>query len=383
MTLEPCDQRAILVVDTQSRPLSDVEVIVEASLSRPGSLRRPGDPPYAEQDDVSITRTGSDGVCWIPEPIVGNYFNVDAVSADGRWVGAHRSDIHGKTLWPDPRLPFVWRLAELQTIAGRARFEDGSPAAGVVLGLGERRPGETVVLSQLYQSPRFVAKTRTAPDGTFRFDAARQPGPHLSWMIEPMPRPLDRLQTQDDALAPTRTLVEYGEDGRPLPLDIELRAARYVTGRVSDSAGRPASSGRVGVSAMDASVDDSTACDPDGSFLLGPLAPGRYELRALLESGAERSGPWEVVFDPPGTTVTLQRDECHQLVVESKQQYGAWHRTVALSSRMWFRRRIATSVTSALQRPYMHALGQASRRAPCRACRAGGPCRPARTRAAA
>jgi hypothetical protein len=313
LALEPCDQRAILVVDDQSRPLSEIDVIVEAHWSRPGPLRRPGDPHYAEHDYISIARTGPDGVCWFPEPLVDGYYNIDAVSADGAWLAAHRSDISGRTFWPDPRLPFVWRLAELQTIEGRARFEDGSPAAGAVLGLGERQPNETVIL---YHSSTFAALTRTAADGTFRFDAVRRPGPHLSWMVEPWPRPLDRLQIQNDALAPTRALVEYDGDGPPLPLDIELRAARYVTGRVSDSAGRPATEGWVGVSAIDASVDDSTACDPDGSFLLGPLAPGRYELRALLESGGEPRGPCEVVLDTLGSTVTLEPDARHELVVE-------------------------------------------------------------------
>jgi hypothetical protein len=316
LALEPCDQRAIMVVDDQSRPLSGIDVIVEAHWSRIGMFRQPGDPHCAEPDYIATARTGPDGVCWFPERLVGNFFTIDAVSADGTWLGAHRSDISGKTLWPDPRRPFVWRLAELQTIEGRARFEDGSPAAGVVLGLGERQPKQTVILYQLYQNPTFVAQTRTAADGTFRFDAVRRPRPHLSWMIEPRPRPLDRLQIQDDALAPTRALVEYGEDGPPLPLDIELCAARYVTGHVSDSAGRLANKGLVGLSALDASVDDSTTCDPDGAFLVGPLAPGRYELRALLDSDGEPRGPCKVVIDTLDTTVTLQPDERHELVVQ-------------------------------------------------------------------
>jgi len=162
----------------------------------------------------------------------------------------------------------------------------------------------------------FVALTRTAADGTFRFESVRRPRPHLSWMIEPRPRSLDRLQIQPDALAPSRALVEYDGDGPPLPLDIELRAARYVTGRVHDASGQAAPNGWVGLHAIDGSVDDTTTCDADGSFLLGPIAPGRYELRAHVDSSGEPRSPCEVVIDTLGIVVTLQPDERQELVVE-------------------------------------------------------------------
>lgn len=63
-----------------------------------------------------------------------------------------------------------------------------------------------------------------------------------------------------------------------------------VAGRVIDGTGRPAAGVRVFVSAEDRLLVWSCTTDVDGGFVSGPVAPGRYLVRALVRSGRSHEG---------------------------------------------------------------------------------------------
>ncbi len=81
---------------------------------------------------------------------------------------------------------------------------------------------------------------------------------------------------------------------------LQLGAGGRLRGRVVDGAGNPVSGAKIGVGAMvvdgprpygNRTIERVEADEPDGTFVLGPLRPGRYKLRARAEGFASSSAP--------------------------------------------------------------------------------------------
>lgn len=164
-------------------------------------------------------------------------------------------------------------LHEGRTVRGRV-LENGAALAGARVWL--LAPGGGAV-RHLSATDRPAETAESGADGRFAF-ADVLPG---RWWVGLAPADFD----EPEALLslPAEVEVIAGVD----PREVVLEAARGATisGRVLDPAGEPAGQRLVFASSREPFLFRTAASQDDGSFAIGPLPPGVYELGAADASG--------------------------------------------------------------------------------------------------
>jgi carboxypeptidase family protein len=181
-------------------------------------------------------------------------------------VEAESGSWHGKTreltLEPGERLELVWPIGGELTLAGRALDAEGVPVGGLELWIiAGKLPRRNLALED---ERRAFAMTSTGLDGSFAF-AGLVPGRyHVG------PAASQRI------LVPLATAFQLQEAVDEVVLNC-LSGVR-IRGTVRTADGRPIT--KVAISASAPGMLFSGTADEDGTFTLGPLAPGRYEVVA-------------------------------------------------------------------------------------------------------
>lgn len=199
----------------------------------------------------------------------------------------------------------TWQLGATCTVRGIVRDADGRPVPGLTLELirmDERREEPLFIGGWMTKSPDLVDC-----DAEGRFVLPDLPGG--AWWIGPVAGH-ERNPNQEAAPFAKRFIIP--PQGTALDLELTVHLGLYVRGRVLDALGRPAGGARIRCREP---RTDATA-DADGSFVLGPLIPGEYELTAGLRGNAQSlpvvcrpdEPPVELHLRPAGRLLVLAVD---------------------------------------------------------------------------
>jgi hypothetical protein len=165
-------------------------------------------------------------------------------------------------------------------IIGVARESDGAPAVGVAIWLlRAERPGDLQYL-RWNQEQRVHDRVETDMRGHFTFEAVKAG----DWRVGPAPR--ENRWTGNETVSvrepiPLARFVQILEGEERVEVGLEVQRGLMITGRVVGPAGKTVSGARVQTRGV------SATCEPGGEFLIGPFAPGEYE---LVGSASRRSG---------------------------------------------------------------------------------------------
>lgn len=211
------------------------------------------------------------------------------VGFDARAIGSSGVLQHALepfVLQPGETRRIEWDLGGT-TIVGKVVESDGRPAAGVALVL---LPGATQLR---YVDPRpseseVLARATSAADGSFRMTR-----------LAPGERLLAPLPTQDIAGVPQELVIAPGQ--REVAVEVRLARGIFVRGRLLAPDGE---SGVRGYVSFCGEVNGGTNTQLDGSFVLGPLVPGRIQISAFPNEPYRSDEA--VLVDPPAENVLLR-----------------------------------------------------------------------------
>lgn len=182
-------------------------------------------------------------------------------------------------LAPGETRRFEWRVGYGAALEVAAFEADGSPASGVALVLERAKSERPYFLAEspvyALRAPGERQERTTDARGRARFEHV----PAGKWAVGP--EPARRTERGSDDPAPLARIVRVPASGE-VQLDLRLQRGLAIRGRVVAPDGGELRAGIVsaweeaqGLSASGISAEGS------GSFVVGPLAPGRYRLSAL------------------------------------------------------------------------------------------------------
>ena len=174
-------------------------------------------------------------------------------------------------LQPGEQKRLEWDLRGAE-IVGHVYEADGKPAGGVPLWLLRGEPGYRRYEFGT-QSNDAVGRTTSAEDGSYRFGSV-SPG---TWILAPQCAALAPGTAPADAIAPVpiEVTLEAGEARRVV--DIQLARGLYIGGTLVAPDGTTGVPGYVRAHAATGEFVLANT-DPQGRFVLGPLAPGAFEV---------------------------------------------------------------------------------------------------------
>ncbi len=152
------------------------------------------------------------------------------------------------------------------TILGSLEDETGAPILRRVVW---RMPAEKSVLGMFQAFSEPIEKTKTDAQGNFRFDAV----PAGTWWIGPAPV----HQSDLPAVAHVVTITDEQDE---IELVVQVERGLYLRGLVLDPLGFPAGGSWLRAELMGSGARVSAEAQADGSFSIGPLAPGQWNVEA-------------------------------------------------------------------------------------------------------
>lgn len=201
------------------------------------------------------------------------------------WQGEKRLRIESEKLHlgPGEERSLEWYVGGGTTLRGRAVIADtNEPLAALPIWLVAGT--EAWGLLQIYTPP--VARTTTDDRGNFTFPDL----PPGEWGIGPAPHRSERAPLQDDEVAPVATKVSILEGVGTLDVELRLYRGLYIRGQVLGLDGKPVKLAHVTGDCIDNAVS-SFGPATDGTFRIGPLVPGSYQLSATGGSNSSKSLP--------------------------------------------------------------------------------------------
>src|SRR5262249_41671689 len=110
-----------------------------------------------------------------------------------------------------------------------------------------------------------------------------RPLPPGRWWIGPKSETiLKSADGKPSLLVPV--IIEIADGVDAMPVDLQVREALFIGGRVVDATGAGAWSSVV-ASGIDTAMGDFNLSQQDGTFSIGPLLPGNYRLTARAMGG--------------------------------------------------------------------------------------------------
>lgn len=207
------------------------------------------------------------GVCVFPSLPPG-------VPLVGRVVGATRALLRGTapiTLAAGEERRVEWDLRAGCTLRGRVLESDGGGAADVSLWMLKDERG-LLRYVESYRSKDIIARTRSAADGSFRFDAVSVG----TWLLAPDPEARPTAAEQAYSTCPLAVTVADGQG--EAYFELHLQRGLYIRGRLLAPDGESGVQGTLRAKSL-AGEQVLAYAQVDGSFAIGPLSPGRFELR--------------------------------------------------------------------------------------------------------
>lgn len=258
----------VRVTEAVGVPAADREVVVDTdarfTLAKDAAFRWwPGERPSWRET------TGVDGIARV-EGLPPNARLTLDLREDGRFLQRLANQI---LLEPGEERELAIQLGATCTIQGVAREVDGTPVEGLDLWLMVAAWPHPKKYFFEYESDDVVSRTRTGEAGTFRFDDVA-PG---DWWVGPAPSPAG----SPGACAPVAELVTIAADEPRKDVVIETHRGLAISGRLLDVDGSEVAVGYVTAQEVGVGADVRK-----GRFVLGPLAPGDYELVGDTHSGA-------------------------------------------------------------------------------------------------
>ncbi len=193
------------------------------------------------------------------------------------------------SLAPGQILEREWRIGSGCQLAGRVLESEGAPAAGVQIWLVKSTPGGMRRFDP-YSIASKARRTQSKADGGFEF-ADVAPG---SWLIGPGPK------DESSSIAAFPDVVEVPAESSQMTHDIRIVRGLFIRGRVVDSKGSPEPHAFVIGSMNETKWFLQSNGKEDGSFELGPLVPGEYQIYAM--AGMRRDAPSEPIPVKSGDT---------------------------------------------------------------------------------
>lgn len=186
-----------------------------------------------------------------------------------------------------------------KTLRGRLVNQHGSPVQAHEVWL-KKRGGDLSTRHCFQAEEPVLASTLTDQEGCFTFDDL----PSGDYWVGPAPV-LSGLDPEGgDRAAPVAEPVFVPESGTIGDLELAAYQGLFIQGRVMDRDGKPACNAIVECSPANGAVCHKAFTESDGSFVLGPLVPGLFELlvRANAADGQDMLDP---VPARPGDDVVL------------------------------------------------------------------------------
>jgi len=205
------------------------------------------------------------------------------------------------TLDPGETRDVEYRLGGLCRISGQISDVHGGAVPGVAVCAERAR-----IDSRTYSKPTTGegCSAEAQSDGLGHYELP--PLPVGRWWIGP--KSVLALKSADGKLSMLLPVIAEVVDGTDsLTVDLEVRDALFISGRVLDSSGSGAFSSVV-VSSLETSLSDHDLTQQDGTFSVGPLLPGPYRVRAKALGGVEakldsvQAGASDVVIQLPASS---------------------------------------------------------------------------------
>lgn len=315
-------ERAARAVQGHGRP----EHAFVVHLARTATLRvQLRDPTGGTIGAAQVTATTSRFELMEPQEFELDLFSGDLNDPDPNWTALATPDGRCELSDVAPNVPLdieVWRddrvvLQRKQVVTlepGETRELELSIGSGATIaGVVQDSAGRTVVGATLwlmksdydalaylrrYDEPN--ATTVTDATGRFRFERV----PVGKWKLGPAPVDEYRPKVDESMLAPLPILVEVTPDASVIDVTLIVHRGLFITGSVVDDEGK-----RVWKIGVQASTEPATflqtTSDENGDFVLGPLAPGEFELQAGQHD--EEFAPGEVVTAHAGAREVVLR----------------------------------------------------------------------------
>lgn len=245
-------------------------------------------PSYSNLDWSA--RTDGSGACELEDLPPSVPLAVELV-ADGH---PPKKDLPPLSLVPGELQEVEWRLGSGCRIQGRVVDERDQPVAGQALWL-QRASIEAPKFFRPHEEPAQTA--RSDAHGQFRMDDVA-PG---TWWLGPAAE----READPPAVAPAAALVEIASDELVKPVLVRVHRGLLLRGSVLRPDGSPAARALVLATGVEAGWGPDASTGADGAFVLGPLVPGRYVLRAMDGQSAD-SEPLEASAGEEGVVLRLR-----------------------------------------------------------------------------
>lgn len=222
----------------------------------------------------------------------------------------------GRVSWESPE-PLVLKPGETRDVewtvdagcrvTGHCIDQFGKPVVSQPMRM-ETGFGSTPVYFQDFVTGQ-VKQAITDADGRFEFQGVSVgawfigPEPHISTAL----RPPAVVAPVADEVAPIAQRIEIGASDTDREIDLRVDRGLAIRGRVLDSKGNPSRGGRVHAEVEPKSLMTSVKYGRDGTFTLGPIAAGRYRLRAESRAPGESDAKSEAVSAETGETDVVLR----------------------------------------------------------------------------
>lgn len=316
----------IRVVGADGRPLVHETFELAAAAQR---LQQPARPParfYTPGDSETWTAT-SDDEGWARFEAVTARVAFDLAQARSRLVDLD-SDAEPHTweapekivLQPGEHRAMEWKIAPTCTISGRVLDVHGIPVAGADVWCHRAYSREPVVFARPgppdYASnirfpdpPESTTETQSGADGSFTFVDV-EPGlvqvgvvPHrvdlFALTIElPSDSKPQFVAVDVDSTVDVARLLDIAPGTTRVATELRGQPARHISGRLLDPSGDPVTKAWVRAVNLETRLELDARCTTDGSFRLGPLPLGEYELRCDYH---DTFGPSDTARVPAGS----------------------------------------------------------------------------------
>jgi hypothetical protein len=217
-------------------------------------------------DEDWSKQVDADGRCRIDDLPAGVPLRIE-ISVSGREV---KRDSVPLSLSPGQIVEREWRIGAGCKLTGRVVDPEGAPVPGISLWMTKSEAGR----SRRFDRYSIEAKERrstSGADGTFEFGDVDP----RTWLIGPAP------ENERKSIAPFPDVLEIPAESSEVVHDIRIIRGLYIRGHVVDSKDSPVPEPFIWGRMTDAGWLVDVRGEDDGSFELGPLVPGQYELSAM------------------------------------------------------------------------------------------------------
>jgi protocatechuate 3,4-dioxygenase beta subunit len=225
----------------------------------------------AVEDPEWNAATDSSGTCSFPELPPDVPLHVE-LTRDGEKA---KRDLPPLSLSPGDAREVVWTIGSGALLEGTVVDQRGQIVRDRAIWL-QRADVDTPRFFQPFHSGEEIEETKTDAEGRFAFRDVR----HGRWWVGPAAERGSQRDVGEAAIAPLAEVIEIPEGATRQEISLQVSRGIYIRGRVVDPAGAA-----VPQTFLRATADFATwllmaRTGENGTFTLGPLAPGLYSLIA-------------------------------------------------------------------------------------------------------